>query len=146
MKTFLLEIITPQRQAFSEEVERVTVPATGGVIGVLAHHEPLFTSLSEGEIKIATHNKEYFLAIGGGFMEVTPEKVSILVSRAVHADELNEAEIKKAQERAKEVISRKATAEEMATAHAMLRRSLLDMKVLHKRRRYATSVNERSQQ
>ncbi len=146
MNTFLLEIITPQRQAFSEQVARVTVPTPGGTIGVLAHHEPLFTSLSEGEIKITTQNKEYFLAIGGGFMEVTKEKVSVLVSRAVHADELNEAEIKKAQERAREVISRKATAEEMATARAMLRRSLLDMKVLHKRRRYASTVEQRSSQ
>lgn len=146
MNTFLLEIITPQRQAFSEQVTRVTVPTSGGMIGVLAHHEPLFTSLSEGEIKITTAHKEYFLAIGGGFMEVTKEKVSVLVSRAVHADELNEAEIKKAQDRAREVISRKATAEEMATARAMLRRSLLDMKVLHKRRRYASTINERSQQ
>ncbi len=143
MKQFLLEIITPQRQAFSEQVERVTVPTSSGVIGVMANHEALFTSLTEGEIKITTHSKEYFLAIGGGFMEVTHGKATILVSRAVHADELNEAEIKKAQERAREVISRKATAEEMSTAQAMLRRSLLDMKVLHKRRRYTSSVNER---
>jgi len=131
---FTLEIITPQRQAFSEEVERVTVPSSAGVLGILAHHEPLFTSLSEGEIKITTGTKEYFLAIGGGFMEVGHDKVTILVSRAVHADELNEAEIKKAQESAKSVISRKATAEEMASAQAMMRRSILDMKVLHKRK------------
>lgn len=131
---FLLQIITPQRQAFSEEVERVTVPSGAGALGILAHHEPLFTSLSEGEIKITTGTKEYFLAIGGGFMEVARDKVTILVSRAVHADELNEAEIKKAQEKAKDVISRKATAEEMAAAQAMMRRSILDMKVLHKRK------------
>lgn len=135
MSKFLLEIITPQRQAFSEEVERVSAPTTSGVVGILAHHEPLFTSLSEGEIKITTGDKEYFLAIGGGFMEVTHDKVTILVSRAVHADELNEAEIKKAHDAARDVISRKATAQEMASAQAMLRRSILDMKVLHKRKR-----------
>lgn len=134
MSKFLLEIITPQRQAFSETVDRVTVPSTSGIIGVLAHHEPLFSSLTEGEIKITAGEKEYFLAIGGGFMEVTRDKVIILVSRAIHANELNEAEIKKAQESAKSVISRKATAEEMAAAQAMLRRSVLDMKILHKRK------------
>lgn len=134
MSTFLLEIITPQRQAFSEAVERVTVPTPSGIVGILAHHEPIFTALSEGEIKITSSEKEYFLSIGGGFMEVMKDKVSILVSRAVHAEELNEAEIKKAQTAAQDVISRKATAEEMASAQAMLRRSILDMRVLGKRK------------
>jgi len=60
----------------------------------------LFSVLGEGEIKITTGSKELFLAIGGGFMEVEREKVSILVSRAVHADELNEHAIKEAQDRA----------------------------------------------
>src|SRR5690242_9817698 len=100
MVKFLLEIITPARQAFSEQVDMVVVPTTSGIVGVLAHHEPLFSSLTEGEIKISSAGKEYFLSIGGGFMEVGKDKVSILVSRAVHADELNEAEIKKAQQAA----------------------------------------------
>ncbi len=138
MSKFLLEIITPQRQAFSEEIERVTVPSSAGVLGILAHHEPLFTSLTEGEIKITEGDKEYFLAIGGGFMEVARDKVIILVSRAVNADELNEAEIKKAHDAAKDIISRKATAEEMAEAQAIMRRSILEMKVLHKRKHRAS--------
>ena len=138
MKKFLLEIITPQRQAFSEQVDMVVVPTSQGMVGVLAHHKPLFSSLTEGEIKITDGQKEFFLAIGGGFMEVTRDKVSILVSRAVHANELNEAEIKKAQESAKAVISRKATAEEMASARAILHRSMLDLKILHKRRYRST--------
>lgn len=134
---FLLEIITPQRQAFSEEVEEVVVPTTNGQIGVLAHHEPLFSSLAEGEIKIKTGNKEFFLAIGGGFMEVGHDKVSILVSRAVHAHELNEVEIKKATESAKNVIARRATGDELATAQATLRRSLLELKVYRRHRQHS---------
>jgi F-type H+-transporting ATPase subunit epsilon len=134
MVKFLLEIITPQRQAFAEEVEMVVVPTSRGVIGVLAHHEPLFSALTEGEIKISTGSKEYFLAIGGGFMEISNNKVSILVSRAVHAHELNETEIKHAQQTAKEVIARKATGEELSQAQAILRRSLMELKVVHRHR------------
>lgn len=132
---FLLEIITPQRQAFSEEVDSVIVPTNRGSIGVLAHHEPLFSSLGEGEIKIIDGSKEFYLAIGGGFMEVSKNKVSILVSRAVHAEELNESEIKKAHESAKSVIARKAGGEELAQAQALLRRSLLELKVYRRKNR-----------
>jgi F-type H+-transporting ATPase subunit epsilon len=140
MDSFTVELITPERLAFSEQAEEVYVPTTEGVVGILAHHVPLFSTLSEGEIKIVAGKKEYFLAIGGGFMQVTKKKVSILVSRAVHADEINEAEIKKAQTLAKEALSRKVKGEELDTAQAILRRSLIEFKVLRKRQHRTTQL------
>jgi len=137
---FQLEIITPQRQAFSDTVDSVIVPTSNGSIGVLAHHEPLFSALTEGEIKIDVGQKQYFLAIGGGFMEVTKNKVMILVSRAMHADELNEAEIKKAEASAKQMIANKAKGTDLATAQAMLRRSVLELKIYRKRRQRSASL------
>jgi len=135
---FHLEIITPQRQAFAEEVEGVYVPTVNGTIGILAHHQALFSALTDGEIKIDTGTKEYFLAIGGGFLQITKDKVSILVSRAAHADELNEAEIKKAEDSARKVITGRVKGEELAAAQSMLRRSLLELKV-YRRRKQRTS-------
>lgn len=132
---FLLEIITPERKAFSQEVDLVSVPTPDGVIGVLARHMPLFTSITEGEVKIVNGNQEYFLAIGGGFMQVLKDKVIILVSRAVHADELNEEEIKKAEREAKEIFAKAQQSTERKEAQAILRRALLDFKVLHHRKR-----------
>lgn len=127
---FLLDVITPQRKAFSENVDAVSVPTPDGTIEVLAKHEPLFTQLSEGEVKILSGGKEFYMAIGGGFMEVLPKgAVTILVSRAVNADELNEAEIKKAMDSAKDLIARKATGEELASAMATLHRTMLELKV-----------------
>jgi F-type H+-transporting ATPase subunit epsilon len=134
MSKLLVEIITPQRQAFSQEVDAITVPTTQGTVGVLAKHVPLFTSLSDGEIKLTTGAKEYYLAIGGGFMEVTRGRVSILVSRAAHAHELNEAQIRKAQEAARDVIKRRAKGAELANAQAVLRRSLIELKVFKRRK------------
>lgn len=131
--SFLLEIITPERRAYEETVDSLTVPTSQGHIGVLSHHVPLFTLLSEGEIKIREGNKEYYLAIGGGFMEITGNRVSILVTRAVHADELNEVEIEKAQKSARDIISKRARGAELVAAQAVLRRSLLEMKVLRHR-------------
>lgn len=130
---FVLEIITPDRTAYTDTVGAVTVPTPNGTIGVLPKHVGLFTVLSEGEIKISTGPKELFLAIGGGFMEVTKERVLILVARAVHADELNEAAIKEAQQRARDILERKVKGEELAAAQALLRRSILEMKILRRR-------------
>ncbi len=137
--TFQLEIITPERLAYRDTVDMVTAPTEMGTVGVLAHHVPLFTRLTEGELKVVRGTEEYYLAIGGGFMEVTPSRVSILVTRAVHSKELNEAEIKKAQERAQEEVRRGIKGAELYEAQAMLRRSVLDMKVLKRKRAYPGS-------
>lgn len=133
MRSFRLEIITPQRKAFSEDVDSVMVPTVNGMVGVLALHEPLFSALTEGEIKITSTSKEYFLAIGSGFMEVTKSRVSILVTSAYHAHELNEAEIRKAQQTAKEALAKHITGVELSAAQSLLRRSVLELKVLHRR-------------
>lgn len=132
MKPFLLEIITPVKKNFAEEVISVMVPTPDGTIGILAGHIPLFTVLSEGEVKISTEKKEYYLAIGGGFLEVLDNKVSILVTRAVHADELNEAEIEKAKKNALEDLKKTTTKDEREQALSVLRRSHLELLVLRR--------------
>ena len=85
--------------------------------------------------------KEYYLAIGEGFMEVTKTGVSILVTRAFHAHELNEAEIKKAQTAAREMLTKTIPALDRAAAQAILRRSMLELKVLHRRHTSPYPVN-----
>lgn len=132
---FQLEIVTPDRTAYTDTVGAVSVPTPNGTIGVLPKHVGLFTVLSEGEIKISTGSKELFLAIGGGFMQVGDKNVSILVSRAVHADELNEQAIKKAQEHARDVLAHRVKGEELASAQAVLRRSMIEMSVIRRHRK-----------
>ncbi len=134
MSQFQLDIITPQRKAFSQVVNALLVPTSNGSIGVLSHHEELFSALTEGEVKITVGTKEFFLAIGGGFMEVHDGVVTVLVSRAVHADEVNEQEIKKAMDAAKQLIAKKIAGDQRAHALSILRRSLLDLKVSRRRR------------
>jgi len=133
MTTFLLEIVTPERIAFSEQVEMVTTPTSSGIIGVLPHHVPLFTRLVEGEVKIARGNTESFLAIGGGFMEVTREKVQILVTEAYHADEINEKEVLEAQKRAKETLLAKPEGIDLKQAQALFHRSTIALKVIRRK-------------
>lgn len=137
-----VDIITPARRVYSEEVDAVFVPTDSGQIGVLPKHIALFTTLTEGEIKLVKGQKEWFIAIAGGFMEVVKNNVSVLVARAAHADELNEAEIKKAQALAKETLKHKGEAKDLADAQAILRRSILEMKVLtHERKRRSLTIH-----
>ena len=138
MALFHLSIITPDRQVFSEDVENVSVPTPSGTIGVLSHHTPLFSLLAEGEIKVVHGQKDLYLVIGEGFMEITKTGVSILVSRAFHAHELNEQEIQKAYASAKDVVLKRGKGGDMSSAQAMLRRSFFELKVLRRRQPHRT--------
>ena len=138
MDTIRLSIVTPQREAYKEDVNFVTVPTENGAIGILPKHAALVTVLVEGEIQITAGGKQTFLAIGGGFMQVTKKEITILVSRAVHADELNEAEIHKAQAAAQDAVKQKAPGMERAEAQAILRRSFVELKVLRHRKRHTS--------
>lgn len=132
--TFLLEIITPDRIAYTDEVEMVVAPSVLGTIGILPRHIPLFAQLNEGELKIKKGTDEIYLVIGGGYIEVTKSKVSILVTRAIHARELNEQEILKAKREAEEALKRKPTGQELTSAQALFRQSLIDLRLLRRRK------------
>lgn len=134
MNTFLLEIVTPDKVAFSEKVELLTAPATEGEVGILPQHEPFFTILKEGEIKIYKNNEEIYLSIGGGFLEVTPYKTTVLVTKAVKAEEINEEEVRKAKEAAQKALKEGVKGIEYESAIRLLRSSLIDEKVLRRKR------------
>lgn len=130
-----LEIITPEKIAYTDDVDMVIVPSAVGKLGILPKHIPLFAKLTQGELKIKKGTDEIFLSIGGGFVEVTKTKVVILVTRAVNADELTEAEIMRAKKEAEDALAREIGKDERTAALTVLRRSLLDLKVLRRRKR-----------
>ena len=132
----LLEIVTPERQVFSEEVDSVVCPGIEGELGVLPHHAPLLTTLGVGELRIRRGGEEEFFAIAGGFLQVRPDKVVVM---AETADMAAEIDIEKAQEARRE--AEKALAEgfeepaDLARARAALQRALLRIRVAERRRR-----------
>jgi len=142
MKTFWLEIITPEKIAFSGEVEMVAVPSVEGTLGILADHAPLFAKLTEGELKILKEGREDFFSLGAGFLEVTPKKVTILVTKALNADEIDEKKLLEAKAAAEEALKQGAKDEALVSAQALLRSTLIDLKV--KRRRREVSYGTRS--
>ena len=122
-----------------EEIESVTLPSVEGEITILPNHVSLFSLLKEGVVKIKYERKEDFLAIGGGYVETNGEYVNILVSRAYGQDQINQTATEKAKKEAEDNLKKAKTTEERMQAASLLRRSIVDLKLLKKRRR--TTLN-----
>ena len=91
----LLEIVTPERLAYSDTVDAVNLPGIEGELGVLPHHAPLVSMLGVGELRIRKGGTEESFAIVGGFLQVRPDKVVVM---AETADMASEIDLEKAQE------------------------------------------------
>jgi F-type H+-transporting ATPase subunit epsilon len=85
----LLEVVTPQRMVFSEEVDEVTAPGIEGEFGVLPGHIPFITTLKIGEIMYRQGSVKRYMAVTWGFAEVLGDKVTILCESAQLADEID---------------------------------------------------------
>lgn len=129
-----LEIVTPEKKTFSEEVEQVVLPGVEGEFGVLPGHEPLVTQITPGELVITQAGQVLHLAVGEGFVRVEPNRVSVLTDMALKADDINETEAEEARRRAEEALSQKLTAEETASVQASLQKSLAQLHVKRRRR------------
>jgi F-type H+-transporting ATPase subunit epsilon len=106
MATFPLELVTPERLMFSEQVQAVRAPGIDGSFGVLAHHAPLLTELTTGMIKVTLSNGgEEFIATTGGFMQVSRDKVIILADTAELATEIDVERARLALERARQMLA-----------------------------------------
>src|SRR6266446_3838670 len=127
---FPLRVVSVERSLFEGDVEFLVANGDHGELGVLARHAPLMTILKPGPLRIqeTIGGEEEVLFVGGGFLEVLPDRVTVLADVAEHVDEISieqaEAARKRAQERLAGTLS---TSEEiefnqaLATAEARLR-------------------------
>jgi len=97
----ILQIVTPDSIAFSEEVEHVVVPTVNGKIDLLPKHIPIIDRVIAGDIKIKFNGEDKVLAIGSGFVESYGNKVSIIVDQAMDVSNEDELAIEEATNRAK---------------------------------------------
>ncbi|RUT33307.1 F0F1 ATP synthase subunit epsilon [Paenibacillus zeisoli] len=105
MSTFLLEIVTPERIVFSQQVDSVSVRGDEGELGIMAGHLPLVTPLKVAPITIKTGNTATTLAVHGGFVEVQKEKVIILAESAEMSNDIDVERARAARERAERRLS-----------------------------------------
>lgn len=131
-----LEIITPEKLIYKNEVSEVVVPTVNGEIAILPNHINLLTQIKPGELIIKKGSASQYLAITGGFLEVSGDKISILAKYAVKAQDIEVARAMEAKKRAEKVMSEKSTDNELRIAQAEMIKAILELKVAtkHKRR------------
>ena len=125
----LVDIVTPERRLLSQEVDMVTLPGIDGQMGILRGHAPLISTLDIGEIVLHKGNEKQFIAVGGGVVEVRPDKVTILAQAAESATEINIQRAEEARERARASVEASSTQHHDPAAVAALRYSNLRPKV-----------------
>src|SRR5438045_9709882 len=132
--TLRLEIVTPEKTAYSEDVEMVTLPGSEGELGVYPNHVPLLTTLNPGELRVVKGGRETFLAIGEGFVEITGSSVSVLTDMALEPSVLDESAAEAAVARAQAAMKEDLGKEEVAAVQASLQKALAQLHVKRRRR------------
>ncbi len=131
-----LEIVTPERLAYSDTVDSVQLPGSEGELGILPHHAPLVSTLGVGELRIRKDGVEESFAIVGGFVQVRPDKVVVM---AETADMASEIDLEKAQEARREAERALETGysegADLSAARAALQQALLRIRVAERRHR-----------
>ena len=134
MATLRLEIVTPEKTVYSEDVEMVTLPGSEGELGVYPNHVPLLTTLNPGELRVLKGGKETFLAIGEGFVEITGDSVSVLTDMALEPAVIDENAAEAAVARAQAAMKEDLGSEEIAAVQASLQKALAQLHVKRRRR------------
>ncbi len=130
MATLKLQIVTPDSISYSDDVNFVIIPGSEGELGILPEHMPLMTQIKPGELKITKGSEELRLAVGEGFAEVTPERVSILTDMAIKESDIDEKAAEEAIARAEAALKEKHLGdEELASTQAVLMKSLAQIRV-----------------
>jgi F-type H+-transporting ATPase subunit epsilon len=133
----LLEIVTPERLAYSDTVDAVNLPGIEGELGVLPHHAPLVSMLGVGELRIRKGGAEESFAIVGGFLQVRPDKVVVMAETADMASEIDLEKAQQARREAEQALESGARTEavDLAAARAALQQALLRIRVAERRHR-----------
>jgi F-type H+-transporting ATPase subunit epsilon len=131
------DIITQERIVFSGEVDSVNLPGAEGRMGILPNHSPLLTTLDFGEVYIRRAGVEEYFAIGGGFVEIQPDHVTILADSAEQADEIDVERAERARQQAEEVMRTgvKDDPDRIAAVRASLLKAQVRSEVGRRRRR-----------
>ena len=136
MSRIRLDIVSPERAVYSDDVDAIITPGVEGQLGILPHHAPLIPMLQSGELRVRKDNDEIYIAIYGGFLEVRPDRVIVLADAAERAEEIDVAQVQEAKRRAEQALAhRKVSEVDRAQAEAALRRSLLELKVSERKRK-----------
>lgn len=130
MAVFHLQVLTPERTVVSTEVEYVRLPGVDGTFGVLAGHQPLMASLDIGVLEFGPfHGKRRKIALGGGFVEMRGNQMTVMARTAELAEEIDVLRAREAKRRAEERLRSRQSDVDVTRAQVSLQKALLRLKV-----------------
>ena len=130
-----LEVVTPTKLVVSEQVDLCTVPGTEGVFGVMANHAPILATIAIGEMHYEIDGKQEKMAVSGGFVEVSNNRMTVLAEAAERMEEIDVDRALSAKERAERRLQEAESGREdidIARAKAAYARALARLKVAGK--------------
>ncbi|HLY53593.1 MAG TPA: F0F1 ATP synthase subunit epsilon [Steroidobacteraceae bacterium] len=134
--TIHVDIVSAEGELFSGAAAMVFAPASQGDLGIKPRHAPLLTLLKAGEVRVQTPDgAEHHFFVGGGALEVQPNRVTVLADTALRARDIDEAAALAAKQRAEEALKDKAGHITLAEAQAELARAIAQLKVIQRLRK-----------
>jgi F-type H+-transporting ATPase subunit epsilon len=134
-KTIHVDIVSAEGEIFAGEAEMVFVPAKEGELGITPRHAPLLTLIKAGEVRVKTAEGETSVYVGGGALEVQPNRITVLADTALRAHDLDEAAALAAKQRAEEALANTTDKIDQAHALAELAQAAAQLKLLEKLRK-----------
>lgn len=132
MKTIKVSVVTPDGPVYEADVEMVSAKAQSGELGVLPGHIPMVAPLEIGVVRLKKGNATELVAVSGGFLEVRPDRVTILAQAAERAEDIDVARAKAAKERAERRLQAKQEDIDHKRAELALRRALNRLNVANR--------------
>ena len=129
-----LEIVTPDRALVTEQVDEVQVPGSEGYFGVLPGHAPLLASLHVGELWYRIGQEKHYLAIAFGFVEVLPDRVTVLARVAERENDIDVDRAQAAMKRAEEHLAGQRPDLDFERARIAMMKSLMRLQVASRSR------------
>jgi F-type H+-transporting ATPase subunit epsilon len=134
--TIHVDIVSAEGEIFSGPAAMVFAPASEGELGIAPRHAPLLTLLKAGEVRVQTpEGEQQSFYVGGGALEVQPNKVTVLADTALRARDIDEAAALAAKQRAEEALRDRPGHITQAEALAELARAAAMLKVLERLRK-----------
>lgn len=133
-----ISIVTPEKAILETEADEIIIPTTEGEITVLPQHVPLLSQIAPGELILKKGNTTEHIAVMGGFLEISHDKITVLSDYAVHGNNISAIKAQEAKERAERKMKEKLTEEDFAVVQAEFQKAILELKVANKIKRRST--------
>lgn len=145
MAKLTVEIVTAERVLLRGQADMVVAPGVEGDMGILPRHMRLLTALRPGELRVINDGEESVMAVAGGFLEVTPQSVTVLADAAERSGEIDLQRAQEAMEQARRRLEEeRLEPEDRARAFAAIRRAQIRLRVGRRRRRAPGVQEERA--